>query len=180
MKKSIILTLLVILFATLTLFAQQAGSIQDQQACEYARRSNRAEIWQDYLEQFPQGMCSFEAKSVLKMNGKGSPQCSKFPCKDQASGYMWSSPSGKDTWKNAKKYCDTLAEGGYSNWHLPTLIELESLVGNKNVTSMFSSYTGWFWSSTPNGTHYWTLNIWVEKQYSIAPFQKHSVICVRK
>lgn len=64
MKKSIISIIFV--FATLTVFAQQAGSVQDQQACEYARRNKSSEIWQDYLKQFPQGMCAFEAKSEIK------------------------------------------------------------------------------------------------------------------
>lgn len=35
MKKSMVSTFFVVLFATLTVFAQKAGSIQDQQVCEY-------------------------------------------------------------------------------------------------------------------------------------------------
>ena len=68
MKSLIISTLLfliITLCTTFTVFAQTA-SIQDQQACEYARKNNNAEIWQDYLKQFPNGMCAFEARSEIR------------------------------------------------------------------------------------------------------------------
>jgi len=53
------------LFATLTVFGQENDNIQDRMACEYARTKKTAKVWQDYLKQFPNGMCSFEAKSEL-------------------------------------------------------------------------------------------------------------------
>jgi len=129
MKK--VLVLFVALFATLTLFAQKAGSIQDQQACEYARRSSNAEIWQDYLKQFPQGMCAFEAKSEIKkqksnsQNGKGNLQ--------------WSNKVSKMNWMMAVDYCQNLQEGGHSDWRLPSIDELRTLIKNCPQTEVGGS-----------------------------------------
>ena len=123
MKKSMILTLLVVLFATLTLFAQKAGSIQDQQACEYARRNNSAEIWQNYLKRFPQGMCAFEAESEIQKL-KNRNQNKNEPL-------QWSSRSSNQIyWSGIKEYCENLTEGGYSDWRLPNIDELRTTIKN--------------------------------------------------
>ena len=61
--------LLVFLLITLFVFilsAQASKNVRDQQACEYARKNADAEIWQDYLRQFPNGICAFEARSEIK------------------------------------------------------------------------------------------------------------------
>jgi len=121
MKK--VLVLLVVLFATLVVFGQASKSSQDQQACEYARRSSNAEIWQDYLKQFPQGMCAFEARSEIKKLDKNN--------QNKIGGLHWSSRSSNEMkWYDAVNYCKTLNEGGYSNWRLPTISELRTLIQN--------------------------------------------------
>jgi len=51
-----------VLFAAASVFAENSGDVQDQQACEYARRAESVEVWQKYLEKFPNGICSFEAE----------------------------------------------------------------------------------------------------------------------
>lgn len=125
MKK--VLVLFVALFVTLTLFAQKAGSVQDQQACEYARRSSNAEIWQDYLKQFPQGMCAFEAKSEIKKLDKNN--------QNKIGELHWSNRSPHTmNWYAAAQYCRDLKEGGYGNWRLPNIDELRTLIQNHSGT----------------------------------------------
>lgn len=121
MKKFMVL--LVVLFATVTVFGQASKNAQDQQACEYARRNNSAEIWQDYLNQFPQGICSFEAKSEIKKRGNDD--------QNRIGGLQWSSRSSKKmNWKSAVNYCKNLSEGGFNDWRLPNIDELRTTVKN--------------------------------------------------
>ena len=49
--------------------------------------------------------------------------------------YMWSSKSSYEmTWDDAVSYCDNLTERGYSDWHLPTISELRTLIKNCSGT----------------------------------------------
>lgn len=63
MKK--VLIFVAVLFAAVSVFAEFSGDVQDQQACEYARRAGTTEVWQKYLEKFPNGICSFEAENEI-------------------------------------------------------------------------------------------------------------------
>ena len=46
-------------------------------------------------------------------------------------GNMWSSRSSYEmTWDSAVSYCNNLTECGYSDWHLPTISELRTLIKN--------------------------------------------------
>ena len=46
-------------------------------------------------------------------------------------GRMWSSRSSSTyTWGGAVSYCDNLTEGGYSDWRLPNINELRTLIKN--------------------------------------------------
>jgi hypothetical protein len=44
-------------------------------------------------------------------------------------GTMWSLVTGSEPtpWNEANEFCETLQAGGYSDWRLPTLFELEAL-----------------------------------------------------
>ena len=62
---------------------------------------------------------------------------------DPTTGLMW---AGKDngqsvTWKNAVKYCRDLRLGGYSDWRLATIDELQSLVVKNTPASERSGST---------------------------------------
>ncbi len=67
------------------------------------------------------------------------PECSptsSTPCRDSSSGFIWSArASSWMTWSNAVSYCDNLTEGGYSDWHLPNIDELRTLLIANRVTS---------------------------------------------
>ena len=55
----------------------------------------------------------------------------KFPCKDVATNYMWSSRSSNEmNWQSAMNYCQNLTEGGHSDWRLPTISELKTIIKN--------------------------------------------------
>ena len=62
----------------------------------------------------------------------GVPKCSlqgKTPCYDPESDLVWSSISSAElTHNNALIYCYNLEEGGFKDWHLPTIDELRTLV----------------------------------------------------
>ena len=68
-------------------------------------------------------------------------------------GYTWSPPSSEGMeWDDAVSYCDNLAACGYSDWHLPTISELRTLVknckrtkagGSCGVTDSCLSYDCW-------------------------------------
>jgi hypothetical protein len=62
------------------------------------------------------------------------PECSASsgtPCKDSANGLTWSSKASKTyTWQKAGDYCSNLTEIGYSDWRLPTISELRTLIQN--------------------------------------------------
>ena len=46
-------------------------------------------------------------------------------------GRMWSKPSENElSWDNAVEYCKKLKEIGHSDWHLPTINELRTLMRN--------------------------------------------------
>ncbi|MBO4698714.1 DUF1566 domain-containing protein [bacterium] len=63
-----------------------------------------------------------------------SPDRTSF-CVDSESGLFWSSStkglSLEDmTWQDAVDYCENLTEGGYTDWKLPTIDELRTLIQN--------------------------------------------------
>lgn len=49
---------------------------------------------------------------------------------DEASGLMWQTrpPENWILWNDAYAYCENLELGGYSDWHLPTITELRTLI----------------------------------------------------
>ncbi len=93
-----------------------------------------------------------EKKSTLTRDN------SKEIVHDSATGLMWQDDSAAKSvqkdWEDAKAYCQNLTHGGYNDWYLPTISELESLAdyskvnpaikeGFKNVASSV------YWSSSP-------------------------------
>ena len=77
---------------------------------------------------------------------------------DHSTGLMWQDDSGaKDreyTWNNAIQYCKNLSLGGYSDWRLPAIKELKTIVDlskyKPSIDNMFQNVNSSnYWSSTP-------------------------------
>ncbi len=82
--------------------------------------------------------CFFKCNSSYVWNGEKCQdpltECSlnsDFPCTDSSSTLMWSDAYlvGKN-WEEAKDYCQNLKYGQYSDWRLPKISELRTLVQN--------------------------------------------------
>jgi hypothetical protein len=72
---------------------------------------------------------------------------------DTTTKLLWQqSPSDKTfIWQEAIEYCKSLTLAGHSDWRLPTIEELESLINNKykpTIDPIFKCKSKWYWSSS--------------------------------
>ena len=65
-----------------------------------------------------------------------SDSTSDDPCKTIVDGNMWSSLSTGMTLRYAVSFCNNFTECGYSDWHLPTISELRTLIQNCPETEL--------------------------------------------
>ena len=88
--------------------------------------------------------------------------------KNNITGLMWqddvSVKSAKKNWSEAKQYCINLYQSGYSDWFLPSIAELESIVDTSRANSAIkrefqNSISSRYWSSS-SGVFYSTLIAW--------------------
>jgi Nucleosome binding factor SPN, SPT16 subunit len=71
--------------------------------------------------------CALQDLKAISECSHGSPT----PCYDSSSGLVWSAKAPYEMLHyDAVDYCDNLVEGGYSDWHLPTISELRTLIQN--------------------------------------------------
>jgi hypothetical protein len=109
---------------------------------------------------------------------------------DNVTGLMWQKSIMKDTlsWEDALRYADSAMTGGYSDWRLPNIKEMQSINDAKligpSINSNYFNNSGVkkYWSSTtlPNQTaKAWYLNT----QFGVTTYDnktvKHNLICVR-
>ena len=83
--------------------------------------------------------------------------------KDRLTGLIWSGNAninGKKSWAAANNYCENLVYAGYSDWTLPNVLELKSLVDygeyNPSLPSghPFSAVqASFYWSSSSNASY---------------------------
>ena len=108
------------------------SSIRDAKACEYAKNENSVDAWQDYLASFPSGECSFEAKGnirKLQKEREKQEQIARYLKGRKIGNLIWSDRSSNEmSWSSAKQYCEDLTEGGYTDWRLPNIGELRTLL----------------------------------------------------
>jgi hypothetical protein len=66
-----------------------------------------------------------------------------------ALGLMWQSrAAGMFTFEDAELYCQNQSTGGHADWRLPSIVELERVVGAHQPS--YWSQAGMLWSSTPH------------------------------
>ncbi|MBS1562008.1 MAG: DUF1566 domain-containing protein [Bacteroidetes bacterium] len=111
---------------------------------------------------------------------------------DNATGLVWQQYCAEvpQTWANALQLADTLTQGGYNDWRLPNIKELQSLnmvmMRGPSVDIQYFpcvTSTNWLWTSTPmNGpgaTQSWIL----QPELGIVTYapktELHTVLCVR-
>ncbi len=116
-------------------YSQPAGrQSRDANACKYAKNENSLEAWQDYLDSFPDGDCSFEAKGnirKLKKEREEQERKAAYLKGRKIGSLIWSDrSSNKMNWSSAKQYCEDLTEGGFDDWRLPTISELKTTIQN--------------------------------------------------
>jgi hypothetical protein len=74
---------------------------------------------------------------------------------DNVTGLMWQAGVSAQalSWAQAVAYCPTLTLGGFSDWRLPSVIELVSIVDfglkNPSINPLFAGMARGFWSSSP-------------------------------
>jgi hypothetical protein len=103
---------------------------------------------------------------------------------------MWTrSDNGEDiNWSDATKYAEQLRLGGYSDWRLPTIDELEKLYDANRGSSYcirkpFRLTSYWVWSSTKEGLDSaWLFYFGRGKRYSahMDGSNNSRALCVRR
>jgi len=97
---------------------------------------------------------------------------------DSTNSLMWQDDteagdgSNADLWGNAITYCESLQLGGYSDWRLPNINELRSLVDYSEINytnAIFTNVDGFnsYWSSTTvqdpsTPDNAWTIILWLD------------------
>lgn len=79
---------------------------------------------------------------------------------DNNTGLMWQQTISTEayTWEDAGSYCSNLTYGGYSDWRLPTPIELLSIVDNgKSSPAIDSTY----FPDTPDISYFWSSSTYI-------------------
>jgi len=94
---------------------------------------------------------------------------------DNLTGLMWTKnanfPNGTKAWEAALSYCNNLNLRGYSDWRLPNVNELESLVNSAerdpsawlNSQGFTNVQADYYWSSTTNANdtaYAWIVAMW--------------------
>ena len=126
-----------VLFCIMVLFVacqSSQNAQQDKQACAYAQKEENLETWEEYLESFPKGECSFEARSKIRKLKKEREEEEKKAAyqRERKIGHLiWSDRSSNEVdWSTAKEYCENLTEGGFADWRLPNIDELRTIIKN--------------------------------------------------
>ena len=96
---------------------------------------------------------------TLSLNADFIRDNTKLVVNDTKTGLMWQDDAvgSTMTWANAITTCENLTLGGYSDWRLPNIRELKSIVDktranpaiSPNFTAIASNY---YWSSTTNAS----------------------------
>jgi hypothetical protein len=108
---------------------------------------------------------------------------------DSETGFMWEDQStiAYNNWKGAIDYCENLTLGGYSDWRLPNINELRSIVdygrNSPAIDPVFqNTYSSWYWTSTVyngNSSFPWLLGFNYGYDYNYYQSDSYYVRCLR-
>lgn len=113
---------------------------------------------------------------------------------DETTGLMWQDDadavSVRKTWANAKNYCQNKTLGGYSDWRLPTIKELATIVDygrdNPATDPVFQNANSMeYWSSTTfyfNTDLAWSISFYYGHAFDVlkdSTYSTYYVRCVR-
>ena len=113
--------------------SREAAEAIDKLACSHAEKANSIEGWELYLKHQSKGNCSFKAKAEIKKMKKEKKQYLKG---HKIGSLIWSDrSSNKMKWSSAKQYCEDLSEGGFTDWRLPNVDELRTLIKNRRTVT---------------------------------------------
>ena len=91
---------------------------KDELVCKKARKLNNRAAWEDYLKKFPEGKCAKEGKAVRD-------QFKRIGTLE------WSDVIKSDDYEeDVVLFCENLVEDGYSDWRMPNIDELRTLIIN--------------------------------------------------
>jgi hypothetical protein len=109
---------------------------------------------------------------------------------DSKTNLMWqddeSAKSVTKNWQGAIEYCQNLNFAGYSDWRLPRLEELRTIVDKNNSPTIKSEFkntaSDGYWSSTPNSRYSdyaWYIYFRGGSEYYDPKDTNYNVRCVR-
>lgn len=109
---------------------------------------------------------------------------------DQTTQLMWqdNTINAKMSWTNAFQYCETLTDGGYDDWRLPNVNELNSIVdytrSSPAINPVFQyADSSYYWSSTSSDyDKRWPLAISFVQGFVSSGLDKgedHNIRCIR-
>ncbi len=110
----------------------------------------------------------------------------KVIVKDTATGLEWTKEYATNkTWQQALDYCETLSYGDYSDWRLPNIEELKTLIDD-TIYGPASTFPGMssnsFWSSSSlvsNTSNAWSVNFNYGNVYYYNKTNNYYARCVR-
>jgi len=104
---------------------------------------------------------------------------------DRATGLLWiSDPAVDYTWEDSLEHCESFSTGSYSNWRLPNINELRSLVSTATfdpASVLPDTPTGDVWSSTTyvvNNAFAMTLSMGQGSTGTVVKTSDRDAICV--
>lgn len=107
---------------------------------------------------------------------------------DHKFGLVWQRADDEEhrNWTSAKQYCSDLVLGGKSNWRLPSVDELPTIVDHSRVNPAidpaFQCRSVYYWTGSTyvnNPAHAWYVNFFDGTKYAISKTNHYYVRCVR-